>query len=89
LPKGRIAAARGQYSLYYTMGRPFSLKIAPSHPANTCMVTWAHPSPQAKGISIGSVLFAGLTMATDRQTDRPRYIGNNRPHLHTQYCIAA
>jgi len=37
------------------------------------------------GISIGSAVFAGLTVVTDRQTDRPRYsAGNNRPHLRTQ-----
>jgi len=34
------------------------------------------------GMSIGSVVFARLTIVTDRQTDRPRYcIYNNRPHL--------
>jgi len=36
------------------------------------------------GISIGSVVFAGLTSVTDRQTDRPHYsVGNNRPRLRT------
>jgi len=34
------------------------------------------------GISIGSAVFAGLTVVTDRQTDRPRYsVCSNRPHL--------
>jgi len=39
----------------------------------------------ANGISIASVVFAGLTKwQTDIQTDRPRYsIGNNRRHLRT------
>ena len=33
-------------------------------------------------ISIGSAVFAGLTVLTDWQTDRPRYsICSNRPHL--------
>jgi len=41
------------------------------------------------GISIGSAGFAGLTIVTDRQTDRPtnrpRYsVCNNRPHLHCE-----
>jgi len=31
LTKGRITAAHGRYSLCFTMGRPFPLKIAPSH----------------------------------------------------------
>jgi len=37
------------------------------------------------GISIGSVVFARLTLRqTDRQTDRPRYsVGNNRPDYMT------
>jgi len=35
-------------------------------------------------LSIGSAVFAGLTIVTDRQTDRPRYsVCNNRPHLRT------
>jgi len=33
-------------------------------------------------MSIGSAVFAGLTIVTDRQTDRPRYsVCKNRPHL--------
>jgi len=37
-----------------------------------------------KSISIGSAVFAGLAIATDRQTDRPRYsVCNDRPHLRT------
>ena len=34
------------------------------------------------GISIGSAVFAGLTVVTDRQTDRPRYsVYSNKLHL--------
>jgi len=60
-------------SLYFTMGRPFPLKIAPSHggswpPSNT----W-FPGPtrvlDSNGILIGSAVFAELTSVTDRQTD--------------------
>jgi len=32
-----------------------------------------HPSQHLNGISIGSAVFAGLTIVTGRQTDRPRY----------------
>jgi len=61
-------------SLYFTMGRPFPLTIAPLHggsgpPSNT----W-FPGPtrvlNPNGISIGSAIFAGLTSVTDRQTQR-------------------
>jgi len=56
----------------FTMGRPFPLKIAPSHggsgpPSNTWFLgpTRVH---NPNGISIGSAVFAGLTSVTDRQT---------------------
>jgi len=35
------------------------------------MIPWAHPSPQPKRHLDRSSRFAGLTSATDRQTDRP------------------
>jgi len=36
----------------------------------------------SNGISIGSAVFARLTIVTDRPTDRPRNsVCNNRPHL--------
>jgi len=41
----------------------------------------AHPSPHPSGISIGSGILARLTFVTNRQADRPRYSGNNRPHI--------
>jgi len=77
------------HSLWQTVlilynGPHFScLKIVPSH--------W-FPGPTrvhiANGISIGSAVFAGLTIVTDRQTDRPtdrpRYSAcKSRPHLRT------
>jgi len=34
------------------------------------MVPWAHLSPQPKRIVISLAVFAGLTIVTDRQTDR-------------------
>jgi len=38
--------------------------------------------PISNGISIGSAIIAGLTVVTDRWTDRPRYfVCSNRPHL--------
>jgi len=34
------------------------------------------------GISVGSSVYAGLKIVTNRPTGhRPHYIGNNRPHL--------
>jgi len=36
------------------------------------------------GISIGSAVFAAVTIVTDGQTDRPRYsVRNDSPHLRT------
>ena len=61
----------------------------PSRPLNAALMspsnTW-FPGPtrvfDPNGISIGSAVFAGLSSATDRPADRPRYsVGNNRPHL--------
>jgi len=68
------------------MGCLFPLKIAPSHggfgpPSNTWFLglTQVH---NPNGISISSVVFAGLRILTDRHTNRPRYsVCNNRPHL--------
>jgi len=75
-------------SLYFTMGRPLSPRMAPSHggsgpPSNT----W-FPGPtqilNPNDISISTALFAGLTSVTDRptdrQTNRPCYsVSNSRP----------
>jgi len=35
------------------------------------MVPWAHQSQHPNGITIGSAIFAGLTVVTDRQTNQP------------------
>jgi len=35
------------------------------------MVPRAHPSPHPNSISIGSAIFVGFTIVTERQTDRP------------------
>jgi len=77
--------AKSPYTL--KMGCSFPpLKIAHSHgrtwtPSNRWLLrsTRVH-SPN--GISIGSAIFARLTVVTDRLTDWPRYsVRNNRPHL--------
>jgi len=67
--------------------RPFPWGIwTPSNTWFTGLTRVLNPN----GISIGAAVFAGLTNVTDRQTDRPCYsVGNNRPHLRTQYCDAA
>jgi len=69
LTKGRIAAAHGRYFLYLTIGRPFP-KNCPFPWKDLYMVPWAYPSLQPKVISIGSAVFAGLTIVTYRPTDR-------------------
>jgi len=59
----------------------FTFKTAPSHgnlDPNRIRGSWAHPSPHLKGISIGSAIFAGITV----MTERPRYsICSNRLQL--------
>jgi len=60
-------------SLYFTMSRPFPIKIAPSHggiwtPSNTWF-PGTNQVPNPNCISIGSAVCAGLTSVTDRQTD--------------------
>ena len=57
----------------YTMGRPFPLKIAPSHGEIwTQSNTWFPGLTgvlNPNGILIGSAILAGLTNVTDRPTD--------------------
>jgi len=85
-----FCTAHGRESLYFTIGRPFSLKIAPLHegsvpPSNTWCF-WPTGVHNLNGTSICSAIFAGLTTMTDRQTDRPRCcVCNSRAHL----CITA
>ena len=50
-------------------------------PSNTCFF-WPIRVHNPNGISIGSAVFAGLTIVTDGLTDRPRYsVCNNKTHL--------
>jgi len=60
--------------LYFIMGRPFPLKIAPFlAEVWTLSNTWFLGPTQLhnpNGISISSAVFAGLMMVTDRPTDR-------------------
>jgi len=76
--KGRIAAAHRRFS-------DIRQVAAVCTPPNTCFLgpTRVH---DPNGISIGSAVFAGLTIVTDRQTerqtDRPRYsVCNNTLYL--------
>jgi len=47
-------------------------------------VSLGPPVLDANGIPIASAVFAGLTIW---QTKKPHYsVGNNRRHLHTQFC---
>jgi len=82
-----FCVAQGRRSLYFTMGRPFSHQVAPSLPMGESRSHLIHgslgpPDSTPSGISIGSAVFAGLTIVTDRPIDRPRYsVCSNRPHL--------
>jgi len=74
LTRGRIVAAYGRYSLYFTMSRPFPLKITSSHgdldpPSNTWFL-WLIQIHNPKGISVDSAVFVRIKIVTDRQTDR-------------------
>jgi len=44
---------------------------------------WAQASRQPNAISVGSSICAGLTVVSNRQTDRPRYMCSKSPHLPT------
>ena len=82
----RFCAAHGRESVYFTKGRTFPLKIAHSHgriwtPSNTWFLGPTRVY-NPNGVSIGSIVYAGVTIVTDRPTDRPRYsVCNNRPRL--------
>jgi len=89
IPNGFLigsALARGRQSLYFTMGRPFPIKIAPIWTPSNAWFLGPTRVRNPNGISIGSAVFAKLTIVTDkltdRPTDRPHYcVCNNRPHL--------
>ena len=72
--KGRIAAAHGRYSLYFTMGRPSpSLKTAPSHggsgpPSNRCSSGPPESPKPKRHFDRFSCFFRAHDR--DRQTDR-------------------
>jgi len=79
MTKGRIAAAHRRYSLHFTMGHPFPSKLLiPMGDLDPHLITntWFLGPIQVhipNGISIGSAVFAGLMIVTDRQTDKPLY----------------
>jgi len=60
-------------SLYFTVGRPFPIKIAPSYgdlDPHLYGVLWPTRVLKSNGVWIGSAIFWGLTMVIDQQTDR-------------------
>jgi len=64
-----------------------TLRMWWSGPSSNTWFLWPTRVHIPNGISIGSAVFAGLTVATDQSTDRqtetPRYsVCNNRPRLH-------
>jgi len=77
-----------------TAESPSTLQYVPPH--QSCPFAWEMWTPsntwflrpiqihKPNGISIGSAVIAGLTLVTNRPTDRPRYsVCKNRPHLRT------
>ena len=79
-----FCTAHGRESLYFTVGHPFPLKIAPWGiliPSDTWFL-WPTRVRIQNSVSIGSVVFTGFTVVTDQQTDRPHYsICSNRLRL--------
>ena len=82
-----FCTAHGRESLYFTMGRPC--------PHQNCPFTWGSGLPSntwflgpagvhnPNGISIGSVVVAGLTITTDRQTDYATLVTTGHIYIHT------
>ena len=74
----------GRQSLFFTMGRVFSLKIAPFHGGSIhSSLGPLQLTPKRHLHRFSSFCkVRDRDRQTDRQTDRPRYsVGNNRPHL--------
>jgi len=78
-------------------GRPFSrlkLPIAPSHgewgcgPPSNIWFFGPIGAQNPNGTSIGSVVFAGLTTVTDRQTDKPRSVTTGRIYVRSTATTA-
>ena len=68
-----LCTAHGKVSLYFTKGQPFPPHTCPfiwgiCTPSNTWFLepSWVH---NPNSISIGSAVFAGLMIVTDRPTD--------------------
>ena len=70
----RLCTDDRRVSLYFTMGRPFFPKICPFPWGDLDPIQYMLPGPtqvlNPKGSWIGAAVFAGLTIVTDRQTDR-------------------
>ena len=72
--KERIAARHGRNSLCFTMGLPF--------PGQNCL--FPLESTAERACPSAQPFLHGLTIVTDRQTDRARYlVCSNRRHLRT------
>jgi len=79
LTEGRIAGGAPEQNVPSPWGG--------SAPHLPWLVTWAQPESTPRHLG-GLSHFVRLTVVTNRQTDRPRHIGNNRPHLYT-LCMHA
>jgi len=94
MPQTFLHSSPRSVSILYNGTPPFPVKPAPSHGGSASPFNTWSPGPTQvhilNGISIKSAVSAGLTIVTDRQTDRPHHsVCNNRLHLPTLYCHAA
>ena len=66
-------------------GWPFPLWR--SGPPPNIRFLWLTQVHATNGIWIGPAILAQLVVVTNTQTDRPRYICSNRPHLYYTVCM--
>ena len=83
LSRFALLSAESPYTLQWAA--PFPIKIVPSHGISGLHLIHSFLGPPESTTQTASrSVFAGLTIVTDRPTDKPHYsVCNNRPHLRT------
>jgi len=86
-----FCAAHHRMSLYFITGRPSSLKLPlPMGELDLYLIHGFLSPPESSTQTASWLVQLFLQGSLLWQTDRPCHsVGNNRPHLHTQYCDAA